>query len=252
MKKSAFLSDVLFSFFLVGLFSLCLFRYLRLPLALALFLALLCGFLVACSYTAFLKSKRNTFLLKRSDEALKEKLFLHLSLISDAEKSQLFSSALAKAQNAEIQRRGKLRLQTESEEYFLCFRFAPVSADDVAVVSRIKTRKRKTLLCERIEESAQALCNKLCVDVKTGDWVFLFLKSHDALPARFLGEDLPQTKRSRAFRLCFSKSNAKRFLASGACLLSASLLSPFPYYYLIFGSLLLLVALFIRIFGYSR
>ncbi len=251
MKKSAYLSDILFTFFLTGLFTLCVFRHLKTPLILAFVLATVCGLLAACSCAAFLKSKRKTFLLKRSDEALREKLFLHLPLISDEEKTKLFETALAKPQNTEVKRQGKLRLQTEEANYFLLFRFAPVTADEIARLSRWKTSKPKIVLCQRIEETAKALCTKLHMEVKTGDWVFDFLKSQDALPNRFLGDELPENKRKRIFRLCFAKRNARRFFVSAALILLTSLITPFPYYYLVFGGILLLVALFIRIFGYS-
>lgn len=249
MKKSAYLSDILFTFFLTGLFTLCVFRHLKTPLILAFVLAAVCGLLAACSCAAFLKSKRNAFLLKRSDEALRQKLFLHLPLLGDEEKTKLFETALTNSQTAEVKRCGKLRLQTEEANYFLLFRFAPVTADEIARLSRLKTSKQKVVLCERIEENAKGLCAKLHMEVKTGEWVFDFLKSQNALPKRFLGDELPETKRKRVFRLCFAKTNARRFFVSATLILLMSLITPFPYYYLVFGGILLLAALFTRIFG---
>ena len=83
MKKSAFLSDILFTFFLVWIVTLCLFRHLKLPLIASFFLAVVCGLLCACAHAAILQSKRKTLLLKRSDAALKQKLSMHLALLGD-------------------------------------------------------------------------------------------------------------------------------------------------------------------------
>lgn len=251
MKKSAFLSDIIFTFFLIWIVTLCLFRHLKTPLISALILAAVCGLLSACAHAALLQSKRKTALLKRSDAALKEKLFLHLSLLGDDDKTKLFSSALSASENAPVKRIGKLRLQSETRLYFLCFRFAPITTDDIARYSRFQSGKQKTLLCNQIEESALTLCTRLHIEVHAGDFAFRLLQSQNALPKTYLCDELPKDKRKHRLRLCFARSNAKRFLTSATLVLLLSFLTPFPYYYLVFGGVLILAALFIRIFGYS-
>lgn len=251
MKKSAFLSDIIFTFFLVWIVTLCLFRHLQIPLILSLFLAVVCALLSACAHAALLQSKRKTALLKRSDAALKEKLSMHLSLLGDEEKTKLFSTTLSRLENAPVKRVGKLRLQSETHLYFLCFRFAPVSTDDVARYSRYPSGRQKTLVCERIEESALELCTRLHIEVRSGDFAFGLLRSQNALPETYLCDELPKDKRKHRFRLCFARSNAKRFLTSATLILLLSFITPFPYYYLVFGGVLILLALFTRIFGYS-
>lgn len=251
MKKSAFLSDILFTFFLVWIVTLCLFRHLKTALILSITLAAACGLLSACAHAALLQSKRKAVLLKRSNAALKEKLSLHLSLLGDEEKTDLFIPALSTAEKAPVKRVGKLRLQSETRLYFLCFRFAPVTTDDVARYSRYPNGRQKTILCERIEENALELCTRLHIEVRAGDFAFNLLQSQNALPESYLCDELPKDKRKHRLRLCFARSNAKRFLASATLILLLSLITPFPFYYLIFGGILLLLALFIRIFGYS-
>ncbi|MBQ8291467.1 MAG: hypothetical protein IJX88_03025 [Clostridia bacterium] len=244
MKKSAFFSDVFFTFFLFWLFTLCVFRYLRVALLPALFLSFVCGALAACAVAALLHGKRKSVFLKKSDEAQKQKLLLHLALLSDEGKTKLFSAALKTAK-----RLGKLRLQTEENFCFLRFSFAPVTADEVASLARFKTAKPKLLYCSELEESAKTLCKRLGIETKTGESVYRLFKEENALPQSYLGEETKQNKRKELFKVCFAKSNAKRFLFCGSLLLVTSLITPFPYYYLVFGGALLLVALFIRIFG---
>jgi hypothetical protein len=245
MKKFAFLSDVLFSFFVSFLFTLFLFRYMRITLPLAFTLALLCGGLTASAVGAILQTRRKNLYLKKSDEAQKEKLMLHLAILSDEQKTKLFAELLS------AKRFGKLKLYTDERFYALRFSLAPVNADEVLAYSRLKTGKPKTILCAKIEESAYKLCQKLGIQVQAGDEVYALFKEKNALPKAYLGEESTEKKYGRRVRLWFSRANAKGFLACAALLLLTALISPFPYYYFVFGGLFLVASVLIRIFGYE-
>ena len=250
MKKSAFLSDVFFAFFTVGIFTLCLFRYLGLRLVVALLLAAICGVLAAGGVGSLLQSKRKSFFLKKSDEAQKQRLLTHLALLSDERKTQFFLKALSD-ETSFAKRFGRLRLYTQEAFYFLSFRFAPLSADEVANAARLKTAKRKIFLCAQTDEEALRLSKQLGVEIVTGEAVYSMVKSREALPETYLCDEKKEEKRKRRLHACFAKANGKRFLVGGVLILLTSLLTPFPYYYLVFGSLLLVAAVLIRIFGYS-
>ena len=179
MKRFAFLSDIIFTFTVSGLFTLCLFRFLSLPLWLALLLALLCGLLTALAVGAWLQSKRKTAFLKKSDEALREKLFLHLALLGERGRTDFSAHLLP--QDQEVIRRGKSRLLTSEHVYFLQFDFAPVTADDIAHFSRYKTQRKKHLFCARIHDDALALAKRLDIRVLCGNELFLTAKTAEAL-----------------------------------------------------------------------
>lgn len=249
MKKIAFISDLLFTFFLTFVVSVVLFRRLRVSLTPSVLLAIVCGALTALSYGAFQRSKRKHEFLKKSEERKKEQLLLHLAL-SDGENNVEFFKALLTKQdpNVQIRRTGKNRLSTETEVYFLHFSFAPVTADEVADAARLKTNRKKILLCSRAEDAAITLCKRLHIELLNGEDVFFLVQKTDAFPERFLGDD-GESPAKRPFRLWFSKANARRFLVSGALVLSLSAITPFSTYYLVFGGILLLAALFTRIFG---
>lgn len=249
MKKIAFISDLLFAFFLVFVASVVFLRLLDVTPLPAFLLAVVCGLLATFSYAAYRRSKRKHEFLKKSEERTKEKLLLHLNL-SDMEHNVEFIKKLLTKQSPEMQIRriGKNRLSTNSEIYFLHFSFAPVNADDVAEIARLKTNRKKILFCSRAEDAAVTLCKRLHVEILNGEDVFFAVQKADAFPERFLGEE-EEIASKRPFQLCFSKSNARRFLISGAFVLSLSTLTPFTTYYLVFGGILLLAALFTRIFG---
>lgn len=168
---------------------------------------------------------------------------LHLALLSDEQKTRLFIELLS------AKRFGKLKVYTPERFYSLRFSLAPVTADEALAYSRLKTGKPKTILCSKIEENAYKLCQKLGIQVQAGDEVYALFKEKNALPSSYLGEESTEKKYGRRVRLWFSRANAKGFLVCAALLLLTALISPFPYYYLVFGSLLLLTSVVVRIFG---
>lgn len=257
MKKLAFISDLIFTFCVSFLFTLCFFRFLRVGLFVAILLSSLCGALTTCAVAALLHARRKKFFLKKSDAETKEKLLTHLALLSDEQLTDYFFNYFqTEAGNAATQnalcpcRRENLQLSVGDNYFFLHFRFAPVTADEVALFFRAQTPQTKILLCAAIEPQAKALCEKLKISVRTGDEVYSALKKADALPQAYLGEG-EKRKRKFKFKLWFAKTNARRFLTSAAMLLLLSFLTPFFYYYLIFGVILLLAAVLVRIFGYE-
>ena len=253
MKKLAFISDIIFTFLIATLFSLCLFRFLGISFWISLALAVLCGTLTTLSMGAALAAKRKHAFLKKSDEMKKQKLFTHLAPLSDEEKTEYFKTALERSlKEKQVKRFGKLRLCTDSDFYFLHFKFSPVTADEISSFSRLKTgKKHKILFCSNIEENAKSLCASLDISVVTDNELYLALKAENLIPEKFLGENVSDKKIRRTLKLWFSKANARRFLTSGALILFVSWLTPFSYYYLIMSAILLLLALFTKIFGYT-
>ncbi len=248
MKKLAFISDLIFAFFMAFILFAVLFRALSLPLWLILFLASVCALLTTLALWAFWRSRRKTEFLKRSEERQKEKLLLHLALSDDESNCEFFKKLFCENNDpSTVKRTGRNRISTEKALYFLHLSFAPVTADEVADAARVKTNRQKILLCSKGEENALLLCKRLHIEVKNADDIFLAVKQADAFPEHCLGEEeLPPKK---PFTLWFSRKNAKRFLISGGLVLLLSGITPFHYYYLVFGLLLLLAALLTRIFG---
>ena len=248
MKRSAFISDIIFTFVCTFLFTLCLFRYFKIPFWAAFALASVCGALGAVSFFSFTQSKRNAYFLKKSDEKEKDALMTHLSFLSDEGKTNFFLQYFLR-ESSTAKRFGRLRIYTEDAFYTLHFTLSPANADDVLKLSRFKTQKRKVFLCASICEEGRTLAQKIGVEVQDGEAVYYALKKANALPMSYLGVE--SKKKSRRQRH-FSRANAKRFFLSAILLLFSSLLSPFPYYYLLFGGILLLSSLCIRIFGVSE
>ena len=248
MKRLAFISDVIFVFFSITLFTLCLFRYLKISLLISIGLALCCGTLASVAFFSFTHGKRQRVLLKRSEEKEKEKLMTHLAFLSDEETTNFFLQYFHKLSTS-VKRFGKLRIYTQEAFYTLRFTFTPVNADDVLRFSRIRTSKKKIILCANVEVRAQELAKKLGISILLGEEIYQSLKEYDCLPTEYLGVE---GKRKPRLQRYFSRANAKRFFVAAVLLLVSALLSPFPYYYVLLGGILLFSSLCIKIFGYTE
>lgn len=245
MKRSAFISDLIFAFFVAFLCTLLFFRTSNIPLLPSILLATVCGGLTACAIFALLQRKRKTVFLKRSDEAKKERLLFHLACLSDEEKTDFFLTRMGE----NVQHFSNLSLTNGEQLFLLRFSFAPVNADEVAAITRLSATKEKILLCGKIEDNAYALAEKMRIRILTGNEVYALLKDKDALPERYLGDEDSASKRKRHIELWFSRKNAKPFLVAATLTLLTAFVSPFPYYYFVFGGVMLLTSVFIRIFG---
>ncbi len=183
---------------------------------------------------------------------MQEKLYLHLRLLSMEQARDIFHRAFLQNPETQTARKdGKNRIETANESYFFFLDFRPVTADDIAAVYRFSTAKTKVLVCLQMEDHAFALCQRLGITPRTGEWAYTFLKEQNALPQTYLGEETSKHKSKRRLRLCFAKNNARRFITSALFVLSLSFFTPFSLYYFIFAFALLITAIFIRIFGYS-
>lgn len=261
MKKSAFISDIIFAFLVIFLPAVCLFRYWRFPLAAAAALAALTGAFASLLTYFFLRRKREKLCLKKQDEETRDKLLLHLALQGKEENVKYFAEFFS-AHDAEggkteapvdVKTNGRKevsRLETEDILFFPLFSVRPVDGDAVAAVLRVKSEKRKYLLCGELAPEAEKLCARFDIRAITGNEVYCILKKGEALPEHYLGEDTSAPKKKKRLRAWFAKSNSRRFLLGGTLILLTSLITPFPLYYIILGSALVLSAVFVRIFGY--
>ena len=235
MRKSAFYSDVLFSF-LLGFFpALFYFRFLRLHLVLSLILAFVLGLATATLFILFSKKRQKKLFLKKSEETEQENFICYLSLLSN-EKQRDFFKEIGQYLNSE---RTPCPL----------FKFRALTRDDIAEwYSSYTEQTAPVLLCSRLEEDSSTLLKRLNIPAMEGVEIYRILKENNRLPTERFLENKPQKKHFK--KLCFAKSNSKRFLSGGVLILFSALFIPYPIYYIICGICLLLTALFVRIFGY--
>lgn len=227
-------SDTLFFFICIWLTTLCLFRYYRLPLWVALILCTLCAIALTALFFFILYRKRRKKLLSGRDREEKEKLMLHLALSSEKSNRALLSPIL----------------ETEETD-FLFFTMQPLSADEIAGAIKKTEGKAFTVYCNELSPQAKELCERFMITTTDGTKIYTQLKEANALPEKYICGEKQKKTVGRTLRICFQKKNSRSFFVSGAALLLLSLFSFFPVYYIVGGSMLLIAALCIRIFGYA-
>lgn len=161
---------------------------------------------------------------------------------------KLLASAL---KNAEIENSSNYIL-LENCLIFSLFKFGMISSQDVANMAKIARNHGITkvfALGYGIERKAFQVANYCRINLKLVkiNAIYRFLDKHGALP------DLSHKKQKFSlhtlFETIFSRANLKYYLFSGAVLIATSFITPLRTYYVVCGSISLLLALFCLIFG---
>lgn len=165
---------------------------------------------------------------------------LHLALSDEKSNQALLSPLLTKE-----------KTEQPEQKIFLLFCMQPLSADEIASGIKRTGGKSFTVYCNELSPQARELCERFLIKVTDGTQIYAKLKAENALPEKYVCGERQKNTFRRRLKICFRKSNSRSFFLSGTALLLLSFFAFFPLYYLISGSLLLLAALFIRIFGYA-
>ncbi len=242
------IADLLFYTLSAWLFSLCLLRYYRVTLWLALTAASLITLAVALAVLLLLcRSRRKKLLGKREREA-RDAILLHLAL----EKPERVRAALQSAYLAD----GKTAVPAEEG---LCldgktaiplFTLEAAGADEIARLIRRHGREF-TLLCNALTPEAEKLIASFGIAAVYGDEIYALFTRTGTVPDPLICGELPRKNLRLKVRRAFSKSNARPFFVSGILLLIMSLFTIFPLYYIISGAILLMCAVTVRLFGYA-
>ncbi len=241
--------DVLFYTVAAWFLSVGILRYFRA----ATWVVMLASTLVALavlgtSFAAIFHSHRKKLLTKAERER-REKLLLHLAL----EREEGVKSSLAAAFEADgkrTERRDGL-LFVEDEPVVPIFTMQPLSADVAAGVIRRLGDTPFTLACNALTAEAEKLLFSFGRKIMAGDEIFSLFERTGTTPEKLICGEIPRPKFKARMRRVFSKKNARPFFTGGILLLIMSLFAIFPLYYLITGSVLLLLSVFIRMLGYA-
>lgn len=185
----------------------------------------------------YVSRKQNEKLLISRDEKNKKLLALHLSLSSDEYVTKLICSLLGEGARA-----GEQRIEYAGEGYYFNFKMRPLSEDDVAQVIKSRFAGKKRLYCNRISPEGTALADNFNIGVTCIDEVYSALKCKNLLPEKYVYEGAPKVKLAQKIRARFNRKLAAPLFWSGAGLLALSYLTFFPVYYIVSGSLTLVLA----------
>lgn len=246
-------ADSVFVFTVVGVLFLVCFRF-TMPLG----LAILCSLLAAASGSTLFyfiykrhRTKRHYSVAEKEKMA---KLAFHLAIIPQKEKLAIVLQALTQKSILEEKPAPILQEQAvlyNEKKYISQFLFEKITADMLAPYVCAETDKIIFIALDYTAE-AKKLANSFNLTLLDLPKLYDFLKKYNALPESFVQPPNTKQKFVQKLQQQLSKKVAKGYLFSGCFLLLFSLITIFPLYYIIFGSILLSIAVFLRFFGKSE
>ncbi len=126
------------------------------------------------------------------------------------------------------------------------YKFSSLSPSDIQSVCALANKLQRThvfVITKAIDRKAYQVASafEIKIDVVKTKEIFKFLKKHNALPA------LNKVKAKPSIRvlteIILSRQNFKHYAFSGVVLMLVSLITPFKTYYLVIGSILIVLAI---------
>lgn len=194
-------------------------------------------FLFGALAYVYISGKQNKKLLLSRDEKNKKLLALHLSLSSDGYIRRLFKSLLG--EDAKISGRKVVLNDTAS---FFCFKMEPLTEDDVAQVIKYRYEGKKRIYCAKSSREAAALAANFLIEIVGIDSVYSSLKEKGLLPEKYVYEGAEKIGFFKKVKSRFNRRLAAPLFWSGIGLMALSYFTFFPVYYIVSGSLLLILS----------
>lgn len=205
--------------------------YIALPFAIcAAFLFGALAFLVISG-----KQKKQRIIFKNARE--RELLKTHLSLLGKIESARLVAPVLEEGVKAE-----RSRICSDERAYYPMFTFEKLTENDVAAVIKRRTDKQKVILCNSFTSEAQSLADRFGIKFLCADDIFDKLQKSGCLPEKYLCGEAAKHGVVQKIRERFNKKLTSPLFFSGIGLIALSYFTFFPVYYIVSGSILLVLA----------
>lgn len=242
--------DVLFYSFAAFLVALGILRYYRLPAAICFGVSIPVALAVGIITFLLVARSRRRFFLNRSETAKTQALMLHLTLEKDERVRALLLAAIC-ADGKEAHCEGDA-LKTEGIVLVPLFTMQPITADAVAVLLKKYGTEPFAIACNALTPEAEKLLATFGRTAVKAREIYELVERTNTMPNPLICGQIPKKDVRTRARRALSKRNARPFFVSGLLLLIMSLFTFFPVYYLISGSVLVCVSIFIRAFGYAE
>lgn len=185
----------------------------------------------------YIGGKQDKKLLLSKDEKNKKLLSMHLSLSSDAYIKKLFKSAAG--EGAVI--RGNAVIKGDCASYFN-FKMSPLDEDDMAAVIKSRFNGKKKIYCSSVSPAAENLAENFAVETISINEVYSLLKEKNLLPEKYIYEEAKKISIIKRIKARFSRKLRAPLFWSGTALIAMSYITFYPVYYIVSGSLLLILA----------
>ena len=271
-------SDTVCLFLCLLLFFFAVFRF-SLPLWAALLIAFAASGAAAALLFLFLRARRKKRHASEGEKAEIGRLVFHLAMSAPETNAAL----LAKCLNAAAQKNGadgaaaqppdapadanadtpadaeggrvqlpyrakKDAVLFEKGRALVRFRFEKVTADELSPLVRAK-EERKAVFAGAFTDEAKKLADSFGLRLVEAPEVYTLVKESGCMPDPLLAPPKPRGGFLQKLRAGVHRRAWRGYAFAGISLLLFSLLTIFPIYYIVSGSILLTLALLVRFFG---
>jgi len=246
-------SDTVFVFSAAFLLFFCIFRFYLNGLWAAALCAFAAGGAAGTLFFLFLRARRKKKHTSEGEKAEIGKLAFHLAMDAPENGAKL----LAESINAAHEKRGETAPPARAERDaviagdargFVRFRFEKVTADELSPFIRAEGAK-KAVFAGAFTEEAKKLAEAFGLELFDADRVYALVKEGGRMPQKLISPPEKRNGAKEKFRFRIRRSAWKGYLLSGGMLLLFSLVTVFPVYYVVSGSVLLTIAVLVRFFG---
>ncbi len=231
----AVISDCIFCFFIEFILSLMFFDVILYRPYSIIFAISLSIVLSIITVKTCIKNV-NDVKIKKSEKKEYENAMIQLNFMSLKEQSDFFDNALKKQEN---------------EIFFPIFSFDNVNKGDIIkAFNKSKNGETVIVFSEKFKDEIKnfaKMFNKKIV-LKDGEETFKLLKEANSLPKNKI-EVFKEIKKHEVLKLFPQKKKARKFLAFGILFFVLSYFVPIKTYYVACGTVFLILALLLRMFG---
>lgn len=256
MKKLSLpvITDTVFTFIISFLFSLVIANYfLKFPVQIVFALTVsLTASLIALKIFITRKAKKD---VRITDQREYCDVMTRLDFMTKPEIASLFSLALSKKGLTVENKRKYLQIPQKKLLVFFFFGFVSVEKKDIVLIFNSLPKDYSASIVSEdfsieIKSFAQRFDGKF--RLTDGKSVYSFLKETGCLPTNSVplsAETTPSQRRKNSITNLINKKRAKNYLVFGISFMLLSYFVPIKTYYVVCGSIMLIIALFVRFFG---
>ncbi len=247
----ACVSDSLISGFCAFLFSAFILNYFSLKFILKICISVISG-LAVCFLVFTAKNKKYAKNVKlKSDKKQLKNILSALEIMPDNELIALFSSLFNKAEIPHETK--KDRIITKSTSYFFDFNAVTDRKTACEKIRKSKTQKTALFLVKATDDLINFEAERKDIfRIIDATELFKLIKKYRMTFPAICGEQTFSEKAKRFKILFFTKKRAVTLCFSSALLLFFSMFSFYPFYYRLFGFILLILAVLCLIFGKNK
>lgn len=247
----ACVSDSLISGFCAFLLSAFLINYFSLKFILKICISAIVG-LTVCFLVFTAKNKKYaTNVQLKSDKKQLKNILAALEIMPDNELIALFSALFTKAEIPHETK--KDRIVTEHTSYFFDFNSITDRKTACEKIRKSKTRKTALFLAKATDDLINLESERKDIfRIIDANDLFKLIKKYQAVFPAVCFEQTFGEKVKRFKVLFFTKKRAVTLCFSSALLLFFSMFSFYPFYYRLFGFILLVLAILCLIFGKNK